>query len=117
MIRHEHVLRNPSFTNRTTGRRMPNDNGWQDRHIAAILAPSAFEAAIVGMLAGWARYADAWRSRESPIGNDYVLGPEWEAIGRGIHGLLNGETGRLDCGTLSAFIYDTLETEGFKRDA
>jgi hypothetical protein len=41
-----------------------------------------------------------------------VIGDAWEEIGRAILVLLNGETGRLDCGTLDAFIRDTLESEG-----
>lgn len=46
------------------------------------------------------------------IGEDYVLGPEWATIGRALLALLNGETGRLDCGTLDGIIRDTLRAEG-----
>ena len=49
---------------------------------------------------------------ESAIGEDYVLGPQWQAIGEGLRGLLNGETGRLDCGTLDGFILATLDENG-----
>jgi hypothetical protein len=41
------------------------------------------------------------------------MGPEWFALGKAIHGLLDGETGRLDCGTLSTIIHDTAAAEGF----
>ncbi len=89
--------------------KMPNDN-------AAVSYPKklSFESAIVGMLNGWADYAEVHERRfESKISDDYVLGPEWEQIGKGIRGLLNGETdSRLDCGTLDAFILNTLQDHG-----
>ncbi len=65
------------------------------------------------MVQGWADYARTHRNRfESTIGEDYVLGPQWQAIGEGLLGLLNGETGALDCGTLDGFIRDTMEAHG-----
>jgi len=72
------------------------------------------ESAIVRMVHSWAMYADAHAIRfESSIGEDYVLGPEWEAIGKGLLGLLNGETGELDCGTVDGMIRDILKANGF----
>jgi hypothetical protein len=112
MTTYQHTLLNPSFVNSATGRKMPNDTGWQTRHMAALRTPTGFEVAIVEMLKAWALYADTHSRRyESKIGHD-VLGDEWAAIGRGIRGLLNGETGHLDCGTLDGFIADTLAAEG-----
>ena len=95
-------------------RNYPNTSGWQDRHDAAIMASTdGHEAGMVKMLKGWQQYATAHHSRfGSAIGEDYVLGPQWQAIGEGLIGLLNGETGRLDCGTLDAFIRDTMEANG-----
>lgn len=97
-----------------TNPKLPGD--WKERHNAATMSLGRpFESAIVHMLEAWARYADDHRARyESPIGEDYVLGPEWRDIGLGIRGLLNGETGRLDCGTLDGFILDTLKAEGIE---
>jgi hypothetical protein len=94
--------------------RTPNTGGWQDRHNLAMLEPSAgFEFALVHMLRGWHRYAQVHLQRfESPIGDDGVLGREWQAIGQALLGLLKGETGRLDCGTLDGFIRDTLTANG-----
>jgi hypothetical protein len=69
------------------------------------------------MLRAWEKYATAHKARfDSTIGEDYVLGPRWEEIGMGIRGLLNGETGRLDCGTLDAFILQTLTGNGVSTD-
>ncbi len=108
-----HNLRNPTFLNHL-GNVMPNDNGWQDRHLKALKGPINFETAIVAMLEGWARYADVHASRyESPIGDDGVLGAHWQEIGNSIRALLNGECGRLDCGTIDGFIVETLRSEGF----
>jgi hypothetical protein len=73
-----------------------------------------YEAAVVGMFKGWLAYAEAHAgSCGSIIGSDYVLGPEWEAIGQALLGLLNGETGRLDCGTLDREIRAALKEQGF----
>ena len=111
------AFRNPTFVNPTTGKAMPNDSGWQTRHVDALKVPRGFERPIIEMIEAWARYADTHRVRyESPTGNDYVLGPSWAAVGAGIRALLNGDTGRLDCGTLDSFLHNTLTFEGFNPD-
>lgn len=98
-------------------RNMPNDTGWQDRHDDAIRYPRQAERPIVGMLNAWVLYASQHRDRyDSLIGDDAVLGEHWQAIGEAILGLLNGETGRLDCGTLATFISDTLRNNGVEVD-
>lgn len=80
---------------------MPNTNGWQDRHNTAMLNPQGAETPIVTMIGGWILYARRHLAQyQSTIGEDGVLGPEWEAIGDALRGLLNGELGRLDAGTL-----------------
>src|SRR5689334_11744723 len=98
-------------------RTMPNTGGWQDRHDAAVKHIALFqnprhdfETAVVEMFKGWAKYAEDHKARyESPIGDDGVLGDYWESIGDALRGLLNGETGRLDCGTLDGFILNTMK--------
>jgi hypothetical protein len=93
---------------------------WNHRHNSAvglvrggITTPANPEHAVVRLLDGWEAYAKSHKSRyESLIGSDYVLGPAWQRVGEGIRALLNGETGRLDCGTLDAFILDTLSENG-----
>jgi hypothetical protein len=99
--------------------RMPKGNmgGWQERHTLAVRAPRGAEGPIVNLLDAWTRYANQHAARyDSGIGSDGVLGPEWATIGRAIRGLLNGESGRLDCGTLDGFILDTLKSEGFEEE-
>lgn len=94
-----------------------NASEWVNRHNAAVERPAGFEAAIVKMLHFWEMYASEHQKRfESPIGEDYVLGPEWRDIGLAIRGLLNGKTGRLDCGTLDAFILETMRENGVETD-
>ena len=89
--------------------------GWSARHRAALRAPRGpFEPAYVHLLRGWLCYADAHREQyHSGIGDDGVLGPHWARIGADLRGLLNGELGRLDGGTLDGLICRTLEAEGF----
>lgn len=95
-----------------------NIGNWQGRHLAAVMSPRGAEKPFVAMLKGWLEYADTHANRnEGSIGEDYVLGPEWETIGRSLVSLLNGETGRLDCGTLDSLIRSSLVAEGFSEEA
>jgi len=75
-------------------------------HHSAVMYPRPeFESPVLELLVGLAGYADAHRDRyESEVGEDGVLGDHFEEIARGLLGLLNGETGRLDCGTLDGAI-------------
>ena len=86
---------------------------WQKRHHQAELCPQGFERPIYNMIAAWLEYADRHQKLYgSGIGQDGVLGHEWAKIGLGLRGLLNGETGRLDCGTLDGVILGALKAEG-----
>lgn len=94
------------------------ENPWGMRHAEAWIIPHGSEVGIVGMIRAWAKYADQHRTRyESSIGDDGVLGVEWANIGRALLGLLNGELGRLDGGTLDGTIRDILSGEGCDPDA
>lgn len=90
-------------------------NYWIGQHQQAMVDPrTGHESALVRMLSGWDEYREAHAERfSSGVGDDYVLGPEWKAIGEALLGLLNGETGRLDCGTLDGAIRKALAEEGF----
>jgi len=91
----------------------PDTNGWKKRHLDAIGSPQFGEYPYVTLLKGWLAYADVHKARfESEIGEDYVLGPQWEAIGDSLRGVLNGETGRLDCGTLDGLILGVMKDAG-----
>jgi hypothetical protein len=88
---------------------------WLVNHRLAMSAPRpGHEAAIVGMLNAWLAYeAVHLKAFESKLGEDYVLGPAWESMGKAIRDLLNGTTGRLDCGTIDGVICDHLRAQGF----
>lgn len=91
--------------------------GWDVRHnhtlSAAQYRNDTHAYALVQGLRAWENYAAAHRKEfDSLIGEDYVLGPMWKDWGLGMRGLLNGLTGNLDCGTVDAFILDTLAENG-----
>lgn len=97
----------------------PQDqNGWSQRHRAALLSPArGFETAWVLLLKGWLEYADVHAQRYAgAIGQDGVLGPAWGRIGAALRELLNGELGRLDRGTLDGLLVETLQEQGFDPD-
>ena len=75
------------------------------------------KAPIARMVDAAAEYADHYHtSYDSKLGHDYVLGPEWEAIIRGIMGLLNGELDGLDGGTVDSLLRDMLRLEDIEPD-
>jgi len=89
---------------------MPDTVGWKARHLRAV--HGAHPVAV--MLRAWCAYAEEHREKfESDIGHDYLLGPHWARLGKALHGLLNGDTGGLDCGTLSSIIQDNLDEQGY----
>ena len=113
----------------TANPKLGNTNGWQDWHnkavtrlqyVTGVLLPDpqdaqrVFEESVTLGLQAWGRYADAHKAAYgSLIGEDGVLGLEWKRWGLSLRGLLNGNVGpRLDCGTLDAWILDTLEDNG-----
>lgn len=81
---------------------------WVERHRGAAIGPRpGFERSLVRMWKAMAEYADAHQAAyESPIGDDGVLGEAFKDIARGLRALLNGEAGRLDCGTLEGAMLD-----------
>lgn len=73
-----------------------------------------FDSAIGGILKNLAYYADCHHSAySSPVANDGVLGEAWENSLRGLRALLNGETGRLDCGDVDHAILAMHKAAGF----
>ena len=90
---------------------------WKLRHANAWLNPKDAETPIVTMIKGWLAYADHHQAAyESTIGDDYVLGDEWATIGFALRGLLNGDLGRLDGGSLDSLLCNNLTTEGWNCD-
>lgn len=82
---------------------VPTIKRWLYDHQQALAEPRGLEAPIVRMREALVAYAREHETRwGSKIGDDYVIGEFWVQMSRGYLGLLNGETGRLDCGTLDA---------------
>ena len=95
-----------------------NMGGWKERHLKAVANPRHIaEGPLLYMIQGWIDYAASHKSRfGSEVGEDYVLGDEWFAIGMALLGLLNGDLGRLDGGTLDTIIRDNLIEQGYDCD-
>jgi hypothetical protein len=72
------------------------------RHHEALQRPRGIERPIVALREGLLMYATEYAERFEgcELGKDYVIGKSWVEMARGYLGLLNCETGRLDCGTL-----------------
>jgi hypothetical protein len=75
---------------------------WGVEHNIALFNPRrGAEQAIVHLVRGVLCYCNMHSSEyESPVGEDYVLGPAIADILVAIRTLLNGEIGRLDAGTI-----------------
>ena len=92
------------------------DNKYGETHVRVFQSPTRKEArALVHLITGLALYADAYESTfEAGIGEDGVLGEHWADIAEGIRGLLNGDTGGLDAGTLDSLLCRMLNSEDFE---
>ena len=85
------------------------------RHHQAIQNPRGIERAIVALRAGLLQYGlEYTESFEGcELGGDAVLGDAWIDMARAYLTLLNGPTGRLDCGTLDGEVRSWAEKFGF----
>ncbi len=84
---------------------------------AWIHTENPFERSLTGLIRSWLAYAEDHTSRyEDLISEDFVLGPVWLEMGRNILALLNGETGRLDCGAIHRAVAWSMEQQGFNPD-
>lgn len=73
-----------------------------------------FGMQIVRIFDSLRHYANCHREAyESPIGEDYVMGEYWLNMASGLLGLLNGETGTLDCGEWDRAIRRLVLENGF----
>ncbi len=89
----------------------PSSQSWARRHHGHW----QLKGPIPSMILACADYADTHEKRyESRVGDDGVLGTEWESIVRSVRGLLNGELNGLDGGTLDSLLCRMLEAEGFE---
>lgn len=90
-------------------------DAWKVRHQAARKCPHPGHERALGMLIdGLREYAEVHQAKfESPLGEDWVLGDEWLEAVRAVVGLLNGEIGRLDGGSLWQELEALARSAGF----
>lgn len=88
------------------------------RHVASWANPRpGFESAIVSGYRALSEFATAHlEAYGSKIGEDYVLGEHWRDMARALLGMLNGESGRLDCGTIDSAIRELAAAHGVELD-
>lgn len=90
-------------------------NQWGERHYQAWTSNRDVGQPIVKMVVALANYADNHQRRYgSRIGDDGVLGRHWEAAVHAVRGLLCGDCGGLDCGTVDGMLLDMLHAEGIQ---
>ncbi len=83
--------------------------------VMGLTTSSPFDTAISEMIRGLARYADDHEARfGAPLGQDCILGAAWEEMLKGLVTLLNGETGRLDCGDVDRLARALHRAAGFE---
>lgn len=89
----------------------------QGDSLEKVTGPMKLEVGLRMMIEGLAMYAAGYEEVvEEPIGNDGVLGDYWVDIARSFVGLLNGDAGRLDCGSLDRLARDLAVAAGFTAD-
>jgi hypothetical protein len=87
---------------------------WVERHLSALEHPTPQEAAIIEMARGIDSYISVWYGVS---GRDYVLGESLAQMIEGWRGLLNGDLGRLDAGTLDAWACRAASRIGWDLDS
>lgn len=95
------------------------DPNYRRHHLSAWTTPrSLFECALAGQLHALANYADAYQAQWPGyrLAQDGVLGDAWKRSLQSFRDLLNGESGRFDCGALDAAACDLFTWAGFNED-
>lgn len=91
---------------------------WLARHLIALDKPRGIELAIVAFRTGLLEYGlqHAVEFQGCALGGDSVLGVAWLEMARSYLSLLNGPTGRLDCGTLDGEVRRWARGFGFEEE-
>ena len=88
---------------------------WLARHLIALDKPRGPEVAIVAFRSGLLAYGlEHARFGGSALNDDSFLGAAWLSMARGYIALLNGPTGRLDCGVLDGEVRRWAKGFGFE---
>lgn len=96
----------------------PEAPSWLISHHRALSEPRGGEAPVVTLRSALIQYGLCYAERFEgcSLGQDNFLGPAWLQVARGYLALLNGETGRLDCGSLDAELRDLARRFGFSAE-
>lgn len=88
------------------------------RHYEALTDPRGDERALVHLRAGLLHYAvqHSDNFEGCQIGGDSFLGAAWLRLAKAYLELLNGPTGRLDCGTLDSEVRRWAQQYGFSAE-
>jgi hypothetical protein len=98
-------------------RRPQDPHDWRARHRAAEQRPTQGEKAILQLIDALNYYQEAHRDiHGSQLADDAVLGEYWIKMVRSAEGLLNGDLGRLDGGTLDRMLRAIAVDAGFSED-
>jgi len=103
----------------TINQNVTRQQHWLRAHYEALQRPRSIECAIVALRSGLLAYGTEYEERyggDATLGRDGVLGESWLQLARGYLGLLNGETGRLDCGSLDGEVRRWAAMFGFAEE-
>ncbi len=82
-------------------------------HNEAIRRARRFELPIIRGLQAWEQYAQVHKQTyDAPVMEDGTIGDYWAAWGFALRCLLQGQTGRLNCGHLDRYILELLKYHG-----
>ena len=110
--------------------RTKGGNGWAEEHASCVRAAhrgadsadgrNVRAYSLIRMIDAWEAYAEAHKADDDQdlggIGNDGYVGPLWQEIGKALIGLLSGEIGRLDAGTMDKVIRQVFQDHGLDED-
>lgn len=84
----------------------PGTDDWKTRHVRAVMAPTwtGFERAVVKGCEAVHVTSRTLHDDEGSVVTDYVLTPGLGHLIAGVRIMLDGVCGRLDCGTISAWL-------------
>lgn len=91
---------------------------WLINHHKALQKPRGNEEPIVTLRSALIQYGVYYSERFEgcKLGEDHLLGSGWLQIAKGYLVLLNGETGRLDCGSLDGELRDMARRFSFSEE-
>lgn len=88
---------------------------WADRHVRLWEVPGCGGNPLKDMICGLASYCDQHYSLfDSPIGDDSMLSKSILHILKGLRGLLDGELGQFDAGTLDYTLCELAKKVGIR---